>query len=148
MFGFIKNISLQALQFAINQAIQLDKEMMVKLCPFDHKVIEFAREVKPSSRGELEITSLLQRYLDIGELNATILDRGTVWLDTGTFESFHHASSYVQVVQERQGLKIGSIEEIAWRMGFISDEQLSELAVPLVNSGYGRYLQEQLRYGR
>jgi len=107
---------------------------------FDNKVIGYAREVKPSSRGELEITSLLQRYLDIGELNATILDRGTVWLDAGTFESFHQASSYVQVVQERQGLKISCLEEIAWRNNWISDYDIENLITDYKASPFAEYL--------
>jgi glucose-1-phosphate thymidylyltransferase len=115
---------------------------------YDNRVVDIAKNLKPSPRGEYEITDVNKAYLEMGELTVQILDRGTAWLDTGTFASLMQAGQYVQVIEERQGLKIGAIEEIAWRMGFITDEQLAELAVPLVNSGYGRYLQEQLKYAR
>jgi glucose-1-phosphate thymidylyltransferase len=115
---------------------------------YDNRVVEIAKNLKPSPRGEYEITDVNKAYLEMGELTVQILDRGTAWLDTGTFASLMQAGQYVQVIEERQGLKIGAIEAIAWRMGFITDEQLAELAVPLVNSGYGRYLQEQLKYAR
>ncbi len=103
-------------------------------------VVEIAAGLVPSARGELEITAVNEAYLRQGRLDVTVLDRGTVWLDTGTFQSMVQASEYVRVIEERQGLKIGCVEEAAWRRGFISDDQMRELAEPLLKSGYGRYL--------
>ena len=111
---------------------------------YDNNVIEIAKSLKPSSRGEYEITDVNKAYLDAGKLKVSKLDRSMAWLDTGTHESLHAASQYVQVIEQRQGLKIGSIEEIAWRMGYISDDELREVAEPLRKSGYGVYLLNQL----
>lgn len=107
---------------------------------FDNDVIEIAKNVKPSERGEIEITEIHNEYLRRGELTVILLDRGTAWLDTGTFASMNQASQFVQVIEERQGLKIGCIEEVAYQQGFISEDQLLRIAEPLVKSGYGRYL--------
>ena len=107
---------------------------------YDNSVLDVAREVKPSKRGELEITSVNQAYLEEGRLRAELLGRGAAWLDTGTHESLMDAASYVEVIERRQGMKIGSPEEVAWRMGFINDEQLKRLADRLEKSGYGSYL--------
>jgi glucose-1-phosphate thymidylyltransferase len=106
----------------------------------DNEVVQIAKDVQPSPRGELEITSVLDAYRQRGKLKVGLLDRGTAWLDTGTFESMNQAAQFVQVIEERQGIKIGSIEEAAWRQGFIDDSQLQKLAEPLTKSGYGRYL--------
>jgi glucose-1-phosphate thymidylyltransferase len=107
---------------------------------YDNRVVSIAKSLKPSARGEYEITDINKIYLEMGELSVNVLDRGTAWLDTGTFASLMQASQYVQVIEERQGLKIGCIEEIAFRMGFISKEELLQVAKPLLKSGYGEYL--------
>jgi len=109
---------------------------------YDNEVLRIARELKPSKRGEYEITDVNKVYLAAGKLKVGILDRGTAWLDTGTFNSLMQAATFVQVIEERQGLKIGSIEETAFRMKFINEEQLEHLATPLIKSGYGEYLME------
>jgi glucose-1-phosphate thymidylyltransferase len=115
---------------------------------YDNDVVEIAKNLEPSARGEYEITDVNKEYLKRGKLHVQKMERGTAWLDTGTFASLMQAGQYVQVIEERQGLKIGCIEEIAWRQKFISDEQLEQIAKPLVNSGYGNYLLEQLKASR
>src|ERR1700730_5690538 len=107
---------------------------------YNNKVVDIAKNLKPSLRGEFEITDVNKEYLKRGNLKVSVLDRGTAWLDTGTFDSLMQASQFVQVIEQRQGIKIASIEEIAWRKGFISKEQLVVLAQPLLKSGYGQYL--------
>ncbi len=107
---------------------------------YDNSVVEIAANIKPSTRGELEITDVNNVYLQQGKLNVSILDKGTAWLDTGTFESLMQAAQFVQVIEERQGLKIGAIEEAAYDMGFIDKKQLTALAEPLLKSGYGKHL--------
>lgn len=109
---------------------------------YDNDVVEIARNIEPSPRGELEITDINRKYLEAGKLKVGVLNRGTAWLDTGTFESLMQAGQFVQVIEERQGLKIGCVEEVAYRMGFISKEKLQEIAQPLIKSGYGKYLQK------
>ena len=119
---------------------------------YDNDVIEIAKAVKPSDRGELEISSVNSAYLDAGKLQVHPLDRGTAWLDTGTFESMMQAAEYVKVIEDRQGRKIGCIEEIAWRAGWIDDEQFAALGTPLRKSGYGEYifhlLEQRDAYGK
>ena len=107
---------------------------------YDNSVVEIARNLEPSARGEYEITDVNKHYLQAGKLKVGVLDRGTAWLDTGTFDSLMQAGQFVQVIEQRQGLKIGCIEEVAWRMKFINDAQLDALAQPLRKSGYGDYL--------
>jgi len=111
---------------------------------YDNDVLKIARETKPSARGELEITAVNQSYLERGRLGVHVLDRGTAWLDTGTFNSLMQAGQFVQVIEERQGLKIGCVEEVAWREGFITDDELVALIQPLAKSGYGGYLRRLL----
>ena len=141
---------------ANNQAISIEEKpkqpksnyAVPGLYFYDNDVVDIAKNLEPSARGEYEITDVNREYLRRGKLKVQKMDRGTAWLDTGTFGSLMQASQYVQVIEERQALKIGAPEEIAWRMGFITDEQLKDLAVPLYNSGYGKYLLDQLKTGR
>ena len=109
---------------------------------YDNDVIDIARQLKPSARGELEITGVNNEYLRRGKLTVEVLPRGTAWLDTGTFSSLHEAGTYVRIIEERQGTRVGCIEEVAWRNGWITDSQLNALAEPMLGSGYGAYLQK------
>jgi len=112
---------------------------------YDNRVVDIAKNIEPSTRGEYEITTVNNVYLEMGALQVGVMDRGTAWLDTGTFDSLHDATEYVRVIEKRQGLKIGCIEEIAWRMGFISTAQLEEQGKLLAKSGYGAYLLQLIK---
>jgi glucose-1-phosphate thymidylyltransferase len=112
---------------------------------YDNQVVDIAKNIKASPRGEYEITDINLEYLRMGKLNVSVLDRGTAWLDTGTFDSLMQASQFIQVIEQRQGIKVACIEEIAWRKGFISTEQLLKLAEPLLKSGYGKYLTDLVK---
>lgn len=112
---------------------------------YDNEVVQIAKNIKPSPRGEYEITDINLEYLNRGKLSVSVLDRGTAWLDTGTFDSLMQASQFIQVIEQRQGIKVACIEEIAWRKGFINTDQLVKLAHPLLKSGYGTYLMDLLK---
>ena len=107
---------------------------------YDNDVVQIAKELRPSARGEYEITDINRRYLERGDLHVSVLARGTAWLDTGTFDSLNDASNFIRTVESRQGLKIGSPEEVAWRQGFLTDDELRERATAVLKSGYGAYL--------
>ncbi|APE32772.1 glucose-1-phosphate thymidylyltransferase [Nocardia mangyaensis] len=143
-------------EFARGRAVSIEEKPKVPrsnyaipgLYFYDNDVVEIARELRPSARGEYEITDINRAYLDQDKLSVDVLARGTAWLDTGTFDSLLDAANYVRTIEERQGLKIGVPEEVAWRRGLITDEQLCKLAEPMVRSGYGRYLLDLIDRGK
>jgi len=118
---------------------------VVGLYFYDNAVVEIAKNIQPSDRGELEITSVNEEYLKRGKLKVKTMSRGSAWLDTGTFESMNDASEYIRVIEKRTGLKIGCIEEVAYRQGFITEDRLRQLSVPLIKSGYGKYIQSIIK---
>jgi glucose-1-phosphate thymidylyltransferase len=136
--------NMQAVSVEEKPAVPKSNYALVGLYFFDNDVVDIAKNVQPSARGELEIPSVMDVYLERGKLQVEVLDRGSAWLDTGTFASMMDASNFVQIMEDRTSLKLGCVEEVAWRQGFITRDQLAALAEPLKKSGYGEYILELL----